>query len=259
MGKYFKNNFYPQNFILLTTAENKYQSVDEIVNEAVLTAPEKFNGRRNSFPFELRYVPPFDKNFRELKRLQGTAAEMAGYHDEYRGYIVIDLSEYIKHELEVYFEIAVNFFHDMNEYWKFIFVVDNSNQKSALDLVSRVLFILDDVPCRVIELKQEERLTNMQYVEEICEKYKVTCSKEVQLFLQNLLEQKEYLQQIVSILVREIAGNFDTSCVVNMELVKEYMKNQDCVIKYMMNPKQFDKFMDILEKREEKQNYAKAV
>ena len=40
-----------------------------------------------------------------------------------------------------------------------------------------------------------------------------------------------------------------------MELVKEYMKNQDCVIKYMMNPKQFDKFMDILEKREEKQNY----
>lgn len=259
MGKYFKNNFYPQNFILLTTAENKYQAVDEIVNEAVLTVPEKFNGRRKSFPFELRYVPPFDKNFRELKRLQGTAAEMAGYHDEYRGYIVIDLSEYIKHELEVYFEIAVKFFHDMNEYWKFIFVVDNSNQKSALDLVSRVLFILDDVPCRVIELKQEERLTNMQYVEEICEKYKVTCSKEVQLFLQNLLEQKEYSQQIVSILVREIAGNFDTSCVVNMELVKEYMKNQDYVIKYMMNPKQFDKFMDILEKREEKQNYAKAV
>ena len=96
----------------------------------------------------------------------------------------------------------------MNEYWKFIFVVDNSNQKSALDLVSRVLFILDDVPCRVIELKQEERLTNMQYVEEICEKYKVTCSKEVQLFLQNLLEQKEYSQQIVSMLVREIAGKF---------------------------------------------------
>ena len=73
MGKYFKNNFYPQNFILLTTAENKYQAVDEIVNEAVLTVPEKFNGRRKSFPFELRYVPPFDKNFRELKRLQGTA------------------------------------------------------------------------------------------------------------------------------------------------------------------------------------------
>ena len=44
-----------------------------------------------------------------------------------------------------------------------------------------------------------------------------------------------------------------------MELVKEYKNNQDCVIKYMMNPKQFDKFMDILEKREEKQNYAKAV
>ena len=79
MGKYFKNNFYPQNFILLTTAENKYQAVDEIVNEAVLTVPEKFNGRRKSFPFELRYVPPFDKNFRELKRLQGTAAEMAGF------------------------------------------------------------------------------------------------------------------------------------------------------------------------------------
>ena len=48
MGKYFKNNFYPQNFILLTTAENKYQAVDEIVNEAVLTVPEKFNGRRKS-------------------------------------------------------------------------------------------------------------------------------------------------------------------------------------------------------------------
>lgn len=78
MGKYFKNNFYPQNFILLTTAENKYQAVDEIVNEAVLTAPEKFNGRRKSFPFELRYVPPFDKNFRELKLASGNCSRNGG-------------------------------------------------------------------------------------------------------------------------------------------------------------------------------------
>ena len=66
--------FYPEHCILLGDLMLQKAQALSIIAEAKEKFPEKFAGKKDYFAFELRYVPPFDKSFRELKRLQGEAA-----------------------------------------------------------------------------------------------------------------------------------------------------------------------------------------
>lgn len=258
MGKYFKSGFYPQNFILLGSPEYQREKAEQIVKEAKKLFPEQFCGKRDSFPFELRYTPPFDKAFAELKRLQGTAAEEAGFRDEYRGYIVIDLSAYIKHEAEDYFELSIKFLYDMSDCWKYIFLIDNSSERAALELVSKVLHILDDVFYRVIELKPDDIPAKSRLVNEMCKKCGVICSESVRVFFKELLEHREYSSQLVFTIIRELAVKFGAGKIVNMQTVNAYFNNTTPVVRYMLEPKLYDKLIDVMKEKVEVE-YVKAI
>lgn len=62
-----------------------------------ISHPERFEGVKDYFTFDLRYTAPFNK-FLELKRLQGTAAQAAGRRSEFCGYIIMDLSSWLNHQ-----------------------------------------------------------------------------------------------------------------------------------------------------------------
>lgn len=259
MGKYFKTGYYPQNFILLHSPEHQHEKADQIVQEAFSLFPDLFNGNRKLFPFELRYVPPFDKTFNELKRLQGAAAEEAKFRDEYRGYIAVDLSAYLKHETEKYFEIAIKFFHDMNDCWKFIFLVDNRNKAAAMDLVRKILCILDDVSCGVIEEEADRVPTDEKWIRNACKEYGVTCSLSVFAFLQKVLNHKEYSRQLVPVLLREVSVEYGAECIIGVDTIKAYFSKGVPVIKYMLSSKLYDGLVAILEEVNEEAEYEKAV
>lgn len=249
MGKYFQSGFYPQNFILLGSLEEQQAQADQIVQEAVTLFPGEFNARRKSFPFELRYIPPFDKAFGELKRLQGAAAEEAGFRDEYRGYIVIDLSAYVTHEAEDYFGRAIKFLHDMSDCWKYIFLVDNSSERAALNLVRNVLQILDDVSCGVLEQNAGDIPANTRLVRNACEEYRITCSTSVCSFLQELIDHNEYPRQLAFTIIRELAGKYGTGYVIRMETISEYFSNGTSVVEYMLVPKLYDDLIALLNQK----------
>lgn len=249
MGKYFQSGFYPQNFILLGSSEDQRGQANQIVQEAVTLFPGEFNARRKFFPFELRYIPPFDKAFSELKRLQGTAAEEAGFRDEYRGYIVIDLSAYVTHEAEDYFGRTIKFLHDMSSCWKYIFLVDNTSERAALSLVRNVLQILDDVPCCVIEQNAGAVPANVRLVRDACEEFGITCSTSVCSFLQELMDHNEYPRRLAFIIVRELAGRYGTGHVIRMETISEYFSNGTSVVEYMLVPKLYDDLIALLNQK----------
>lgn len=108
--------FYPENYILLGSSDAQKAHADIIISEMKNSHPEKFEGNKDSFSFELRYAAPFDKGFQELKRLQGAAAEAAGRRNEFKGYIVIDMNSWLAHHDEEYLNKALLFLIDMSEY-----------------------------------------------------------------------------------------------------------------------------------------------
>ncbi len=259
MGKYFKSGLYPQNFVLLGPSEQLYKEANHIVKEAFKLFPNQFHGKRQAFPFQLRYAPPFDKSFCELKRLQGTAAEEAGFSDVFRGYILMDISAYLKHESEYYFEVSMKYLHDMADVWKYIFLVDSTNEKASMVLVSKVLDILDDIPCGVIEQSELNMQPEANFIGNTCKKYGITCSSSVKAFLEELLIQKEYSEKVVSALIRELASDYVVGTIAGMEEIHSYFRRGIPVVKYMLSPKMYEELIALADERIEEAEYEQTV
>ena len=168
MNIYFGDKFFPKNFILLgSNADELGCKAGDIAAEANKLFPKSFCGDRSVFPFEFRYVPPFEKPYGELKRLQGTIANYAGRRSEYCGYILIDLNSYIKHESENYFDVTIKFLADNNDCWNYIYLASQNDDgifliiQSPAGSVSAGLSILDTMNsckcdiCTVVRGRQQ--------------------------------------------------------------------------------------------------------
>lgn len=241
--------FYPENYILLGSSDAQKAHADVIISEMKASRPEKFEGNKDSFSFELRYAAPFDKGFHELKRLQGTAAEAAGRRNEFKGYIVIDMNSWLTHHDEQYLNKALLFLIDMSEYWNYIFLVDNQNAKAARELVGKVLsvFYRDNIPCMVKEEKVQASVKAR--VSAIGKAQGVMCSLPVKEFFQELLEQG-FNENIVAALLSEMAWNSGKK--LSMNSLADFMSNRESVVRYMLTQKEYNRFLTFIEKRKER-------
>lgn len=145
MKNYFENGrFYPQNFIL-QDCDMAFASdfAEKISRKAKEVSPDSFNAKETFFNFQLRYCAPYEyRNFRELKRLQEEAISNTRFKDEYRGYIVTDLTEWAGHtDEELFFEVIIPFLYDMSEFWKYIFVFRDGNcSKSDIENIRNTIW-----------------------------------------------------------------------------------------------------------------------
>lgn len=243
--KYNNTNSYRENIIFVGKPNDLRAFAEMIVSKAKKQHPEKFEGNRDSFYFDLRYVAPFDSNFNELKRLQGTAAEVAGRRDEFRGYLCINLSSYISHEKEGYFEKVLYFLADMNADWKYIFFVDNTKCKPARDLIARVLsvFLCANIPCQVIEAKREESFQNI--VKSVCTEQDADVDPAVEALLCDLITQGVCDENIVTALIRDVGWNYGPR--ISVSMLFDLLPNHDSVLKYMLTEKEYNCLVGFVE------------
>lgn len=242
---YFRRG--PENLILPGNPEAQRARAEAVVSERREHCPELFAGNRDCFSFELRYIAPFDRDFRELKRLQGTAAAAAGRRDEFRGYIVIDLSGYLTHEREPYFEKTLLFLADMSECWKYIFLVEDRNPRAARELIAHLLeiFVQANVPCEVREAAPEP----LSEVVTLCRALDVTCTAPVWELLGELLEVERFSRDIVSAFLRDLTWRCGRR--ISLGAMVNTLSQRESVIRYMLSEKEYSRFKAAIERRKE--------
>lgn len=245
--------FYPDHYILLGTPYNQKDDADAIITKAKTFHPEKFEGNEDSFSFEFRYVAPFDKEFAELKRMQGLAAKAAGRRSEFKGYIVIDLSPWLAHHEEEYLNKALLFWIDMSEDWKYIFLINDKNLKAARELAGKVLeaFFHDHIPCKIKETVQKK--THEERIHTLCKEQGLICARPVEELLQKLLDY-EFSESIVSALLSELSWNLDKRDTITLN---DFAINQEELIRYMLTQTEYNRLMTIIETQKEKWNEEK--
>jgi len=240
MEKYFKDSTYPRNFILIGTQLDEMKNkANAIVAEAEKKCKEIFNSEDSSFAFDLRYVPPFDKNFGELMRLQGVAAEHVRFKDGYKGYIILDVSEFIKHEKESYFLRAIKYLHDENENWRYIFIVDKSNEKAARDMVQAILEFIEHT-----KVLDDENVSdnNQRFLKTICKERKVKLDEESFKFIENLLTKEKINRNVIETIVCDLSAMCDNSVVTAAD-IKEYFEGDTAIVRYMVSKSDFDRIL----------------
>ena len=241
-------NNYPENFILLGTTSAMTTDADILISEVKKSCPEKFEGTKDYFTFELRYAAPFDKGFQELKRLQGTASEAAGRRSDFKGYIVIDMSAWLTHQNEEYLNKALLFLADMRECWKYIFLVDNQNAKAARELVSKILsiFYCDHIPCMVKE--NSVKYSFKSRVNDLCKAQGVICSSQVKEVFQELME-LEFSESIIAALLTELSWNVGKK--ISADTLVNFADNRNSAVGYMLTQKDYNCLLAVIDKRKE--------
>lgn len=241
---------YPEHCILLGDLMLLKEQAMSIIAQAKERFPEKFAGQKDYFSFELRYVAPFDKSFRELKRLQGEAAVAAGRRDEFRGYIILNLSDYLSHENEAYFTIALQFLADMSDTWRYILLVDSTNRRQASALIDRILstFVQNNLPCEVKEpvLSPPDR----NPVSAICAELNVVCSRPVAALMQQLLDQG-FSEKVIRTLLRDISWHCGQKiCCLAIDTF--FSKNaKSSIIRYVLSEKEYERLLTIIQQQRE--------
>lgn len=245
------SNFYPGNYILPGNPRERLSDVRHIVSSAKSKCPEMFEGNRDCFSFRLRYIAPFDLNFRELKRLQGCAASAAGRRDEFKGYITIDLSNWVGHHDEAYLNAALLFMVDMNDCWKYIFLIDSLNAKASREMVCKVLtvFARERILCKVNEPVEKD--SSKRRINAICNEQGIACSSAVTELLEDLMEEK-FDESIISAILVEAFQNSGNK--IEMSLITDLHSGNNSVIRYMLTPKDYGRFIDIIGRHKEKRN-----
>ena len=234
------------NYILLGEPAQRRAEAEMLVADAKAAHPEQFDGNRDCFLFELRYCEPFE-DFKELKRLQGAAAVAAGRRDEFRGYVIMDLSTYLTHHTEHWLKVTLLFLADMSDYWRYIFLVDNRHRRTAEDLAAAVLGVLlpNGIPCLVegpTDIKPAER------VDAILRELGVHCTADLQTFLRKVLD-SGFDRDIVSSMVTDAACTIGNGGVLGMTHLTKRLTDKETALRYMLTVKDFERLTALMTER----------
>ncbi len=250
---YLKQNRSPEHFILVGTDRLYFErEAAAIVQETLSAAPEAFSGEQPCFTFDLRYVPPFDKDFRELKRLQGTAAQFAGRRDAFRGCIILDVSEYLRHENEFYFDVILSFLRDQTDCWRYIFPIPDENHAAASALVRRLLSIPRST---VAEQPVDARFYHNSFLRDACAACGVICQPLAHGFLEDALTAGICTREAATVMLQDLALCSGSDRTISMNTLRAYLASDPVNMSYMLAPKQYQQLLHTLglhEKEEER-------
>lgn len=238
----------PENIILLGNYDSQTAHVYSIISEEKAHHPEKFEGNRDFFDFELRYAAPFEKNFCELKRLQGTAAEAAGRRAEFKGYIVINLNEWLTHHEDNYLNKALHFLADMNDYWKYIFLISSQNVKASRALTGKILevFFMNNIICKVKECTSVSSVKSL--ASSACREVGVICDSSVKETIEEMLT-LGFDKSIISALLSEFSWYYGKR--VCMDAFLSFISDSEPSVRYMLPQNEYCKLVNLIELRKE--------
>lgn len=244
-------SFYHGNFILLGTDRDKLLArVEKISGEVSSHFASEFTGECLYFPFQLRYSAPYER-FSELRRLQAEAINHVRFKSDYCGYIVIEPDDFLTHEEEDYFDITLKFLYDQMEVgWKYIFVIDNSNQRSARLMLKKILSVLR---CKV-EVVNRPILDDSLggWASQMKEKHNVTLSLDAQSEIEPLFKLKSFDKNVSEVLMEELVMVYGEGRVLIQSEVNAYLSSEFSSVKYMIAESDFELFMDLRNNKKER-------
>lgn len=242
------------NHILTGPSRRKlWEKADEIVTRGFSLYPDCFNTSTHSIPYEMRYIPPFEAEFKELKHLQIKASQAAPLFHEYRGYIILDLSQYAGHESEYYLDISLKFLRDMASDWAYIFIV-NRNSSSCRAMTEKIAGLFCDLPLSCWSTESEEGSQTM--IKRILDDCQTYCSDKTTVVLQEILDKRVLNPSQMSILIRETLKRYTR---ITPRVLNEYLNSSDSIMKAILSADKHEELIRNMKGNQKEHDTAKTV
>ncbi len=142
-----------------------------------------FYGNVDVFEFLLGYCPEHQP-FTELQRLMDTVKSAAGFRNEYRGIICIDIDEWVKHYTEKHFISFMEYLAANSEDWLILLSV-SPREDATLHELQAFLSMYLRLETIHMELPSDEQLVT--YLETTLEGYGFSLNADAKLLLMHTL------------------------------------------------------------------------
>lgn len=239
-----KNKFFPQNFLLSDCGESRENIIEQICSEAYRISPCSFNGECLYFKFILRYCPPYEQDrFRELKRLQAVARSNVRFKYGYKGYIVIDISEWVGHmDEELLSKVTMAFLYDMSDRWKYIFITSGAEISEEVKVLNKYF--------KIKELTVSAELSAdpfSRFFEKLGEKFDIGFSANAaELFHQYITKKDMQSKETVHALEKDLNIFFGLHSCISKEMLAEYLINADSAGYDLLSKKDISELYSII-------------
>ena len=244
MHKHENNNGLINYILAGSTRRILQDEAKKITKTAYQCHPGSFNTDRPALPFILRYVPPYEKDFTELKKIQVKASLTARMFHEYHGYMIIDLSEYITHEKERYLDIALKYLRDMADCWAYIFII-NTEPESARQMIENIAFLFAGLPlsCHIHNTQKDKA----EAIQTVLEENGLASTSEAYGILLDLLERGILNDSQIRIAVREAAAH---SPHLSAEALQKSLTAENSAIRYILSEKRYRTLIAVMEEKQ---------
>ena len=139
---------------------NLLQLISEYLYEEKII---EFYGDVKYFEFSLAYCAP-ESDFRSFKSFQDALLNAAGFRNEYRGVICVDIDEWVLHIREKHFLDFLEYMAENSEKWHIIFVTECRDQEKLTKLealldvyfrIDKVCFVLPDTQTLCLHMERQ--------------------------------------------------------------------------------------------------------
>ena len=200
-----------------------------------------FYGDVKFFEFELEYIPR-DKHFDGFEHFKDALLDAAGFRNEFKGVIAVDITDWIDHVQEKYFINFLEYLSEHTDVWHIIFVVDNNEPKKikSLEALLSVYFRIEKV---MFKLPKPKQLGS--YLENYLKSYGFEIKEDAKIILLDTIDELQKgkyfdgyktINMICADLIYRVfsAENFD-GYVISAEIASYYAKDSEYVERTKMN------------------------
>ena len=144
-----------------------------------------FYGDVKFFEIQLDYCEP-NSNFTELYRLIDSINAAAGFRNEYRGIIRINIDEWVGHPKERYFRDFLDFLQENTSLWMVILTISNTEENDLTKEMESVISMF--LRIETIKLFDFETDDFISYASEVLAKFGLTADDSAKALLSESLE-----------------------------------------------------------------------
>ena len=195
-----------------------------------------FYGDVKFFEFKLEYCHP-DANFRDLYRLIESINQAAGFRNEFKGIISINIDEWVHHHKEKHFHDFLQFLQLNTSYWMIIFTISNTKENEdtkALETVASMYLRLEKI---TLAMHSDENL--VKFASKHLEKYDLKLDDSAKTLLTEsvaVLKENEYfcgLHTIIDmcndIVYSIYSSSTNVSHVITAEMLGDFKSDSDYI------------------------------
>lgn len=223
--------------ILVTNSDKKENIIKHLATKRYKKHHDEFKGEEIYICFKLEYTAPYDE-FNGIKKLILRIKDSTGLRDRYKGFVAIDINEWVGHENEEYFNIFLKYIHDHLSGKQYIFIVDEKNSCCLDNLIIACMRYLNIEIKKILEDKH--KISSIDKIKVIFSEKKIHMKNDALELLVNFCSQEKNIdltnEYVLYSLANDIQKNIITKVIDKNDIIS-YSHNPNTILNILTKNK----------------------